>query len=93
MGALTSAHSSHAWLVMFAGRLKESRSTASIATAVRCAAANIHDAADLDPTVAVNCSAEAHSRASAGQAAIAMAPQSMRNQAMFGGSANDPSGS
>lgn len=93
MGSVTSAQSSHAWLAMFAGRLMELRPTAGIASAVRCAVENIRDAADLDPLVVADCFAEAHARARTRQTALSKAPQSSRYQAMFGGSANDSTGS
>ncbi len=89
MDSLTSGESSHFWLAMFAGRLMELRPTAGIASAVRCAVANIHDAADLDPLVAADCYAEAHDHATTRQAALTKQSQSTRYQAMFRGSAND----
>lgn len=87
-----SGESSHSWLAIFAGRLMELQPTASIASAVRCAVANIQDAADLDPRAAANCFVEARARARTKQTAFPKEPQSSRYQAMFGGSANDPSG-
>ena len=88
-----SGHSSHRWLAIFAGRLMELRPTASIASAVRCAVANIHDASDLDPRLAADCFAVTPARARTRQTTFPKEPQSARYQAMFGGSANDPSGS
>jgi hypothetical protein len=70
----------------------ELRPTASIASAVQCAVANIQDAADLDPRIAADCFAAARACARTRQTAFPKEPQSSRYQAMFGGSANDPCG-
>ena len=76
MGSLTGGQSYHSWLAIFAGRLMELRPQASIASAVRCTVANIHDAADLDPRAAADRFAE--SRARTRQTAFPKQPQSSR---------------